>query len=131
MARLTDEMKAMFAKQLGLIATVDKDGQPNIGAKGSMRVLDDETLVFNEGAGEKTYRNLQTNPKVAIIFVDREKVDGYQIKGMAELVTSGDLYDAAIKSAEERKRRAPKTVVKIKINEIYSIRPGSTAQKIA
>jgi predicted pyridoxine 5'-phosphate oxidase superfamily flavin-nucleotide-binding protein len=131
MVRLNDEIKAMFEKQLGLIATASKDGVPNIGARGSMRVLDDETLVFNEGAGEKTFRNLQLNPKVAVIVIDREKSDGYQIKGTAEVLTSGALFDEAVRTAPLRKRRPPKAVVRIKINEIYSVRPGNTAGRLA
>ncbi len=131
MAKLNDEMKALFGKQLGLIATVGEDGEPNIGAKGSMRVLDDETLVYNEGAGEKTFRNLKSNPKVAVIVIDREKTDGYQIKGTAEVLSSGELYDEAVRTAPLRKRRPPKAVVRIKIKEIYSVRPGNTANKLA
>ncbi len=44
MARLIGEMKVMFEKQLAVIATASKDGTPNVGPKGSMHVLDDETL---------------------------------------------------------------------------------------
>ncbi len=131
MARLTSEMKTMFEKQLAVIATASSDGTPNAGPKGSMYVADDETLAYAEGTGQKTFRNLQENPKVAVLVVDREKSDGYQIKGTAEVLTSGDLFEKVARRSEERKRPRPKYVVKIKVEEIYSIRAGMTAEKIA
>ncbi len=81
MAKLTKEMKTMFEQQLSVIATASKDGIPNIGPKGSMYIFDDETLVYSEGTGEKTLKNLQQNPIAAVMVVDREKTDGYQVKG--------------------------------------------------
>ena len=131
MAKLTGEMKAMFGKQLAVIATASKEGTPNVGPKGSIHVVDAETLAYSEGAGEKTLRNLKENPKVAIMVVDWEKRDGYQIKGTAELLTSGNFFEQVAKRQEERKKPLPKYAVKINIEEIYSVRSGMTAQKIA
>ena len=131
MARLTGEMKAVFEKQLAVIATASKDGTPNVGPKGSMHVVDDETLAYAEGTGEKTLRNLQENPKVAVMVVDRENANGYQVKGTAELLNSGNFFEQMARRQEERKRPPPKCAVKIKIEEIYSVRTGMTAQKIA
>lgn len=128
MAKLTREMRTMFEKELAVIATASKDGTPNVGPKGSMYVFDDETLTYSEGTGEKTLRNLQQNPKVAVMVVDREKADGYQVKGTAELLSSGDFFEQVAKRQEQRKRPRPKYVVKIRIEEIYSVRPGMTAR---
>ena len=130
MAKLTSEMKAMFEKQLAVVATASKDGTPNVGPKGSLHVVDDGTLAYAEAMGEKTLRNLQENPKVAVMVVDREKMDGYQVKGTAELLTSGDLFEQVARRQEERKRPRPRQVVRIKAEEIYSVKPGLTAQKI-
>ncbi len=131
MAKLTDEMKALFGKQLPYVATASKDGTPNIGPKGSVHVLDDETLAYAESTGEKTYRNLLENPKITVVLVDREKADGYQIKGTVELISSGDLFDKVTKRQQEKKRSEPKYVGKIKISEIYSIKSGKTGKKLA
>ena len=131
MAELTKEMKTMFEQQLSVIATASIDGTPNIGPKGSMYVFDDETLAYSEDTGEKTLKNLQQNPKVAVMVVDREKTNGYQVKGTAELLTSGDFFEQVAKRQEERKRPRPKSVVRIRIEEIYSVKPGMTGKKIA
>ena len=131
MARLTSEVKAMFESQLSVIATASKDGTPNVGPKGSMHVVDDETLAYSESTGEKTLKNLRENPRVAVLVVDRQKSDGYQVKGTAELLSSGDLFEKVARRQEERKRPRPKLVVKIRVDEIYSVRAGVTARKIA
>jgi len=121
MAKLTSEIKAMFEKQLAVVATAGKDGTPNVGPKGSMLVVDDETLVYAESTGGKTLRNLQENPKVAVLVVDLEKGMSCQVKGTVELITSGDLFEKVARRQEERKRSLPKYVVKIQIEEIYSL----------
>ncbi len=123
-------MRAMLEQELAMIATASKDGTPNVGPKGSVHVIDEETLAYAEGTGEKTLRNLQENPKAAVLVVDREKGDGYQIKGKAELLSTGDFFEEVARKQEQRKRPRPKYAVKIKIEEIYSVKPGMTARKI-
>ena len=45
--RLTDEMKEMVERlRLCYVATVTSDGKPNLSPKGSLKVWDDETVVF-------------------------------------------------------------------------------------
>jgi len=131
MAKLSNEIKAVFEKQLAVIATSSADGTPNVGPKGSMYIADDETLAYSEGTGEKTLRNIQGNPKVAVLVVDRENSDGYQVKGTAEVLTDGDLFERVAKRSEERGRPRPKRVVRIKVDEVYSVKSGMTANKIA
>ena len=130
MAKLTSEVKEMLEKQLAVIATASKDGTPNVGPKGSIHVVDEETLAYSEGTGEKTLRNLKENPKVAVMVVDRGKSDGYQIKGRVELLTNGDFFERVANRQKERKMPLPKYVAKIRIEEVYSIKSGMTARRI-
>jgi predicted pyridoxine 5'-phosphate oxidase superfamily flavin-nucleotide-binding protein len=65
------------------------------------------------------------------MVVDRDMKDGYQVKGTAELLTSGDFFEKVATRQEERKRPRPKQVVKVRIEEVYSVKPGMTAEKIA
>lgn len=127
MAKLTAEMKQMIATQQCFIATVRPDGVPNVGPKRSTRVLDDETLVFNEGTGRATFNNIKANPKVAVAVVDRENMDGYRFVGTATIHESGPIYEQAAALAAEAGRPLPKAAVTIAIEEIYSLKPGPTA----
>ncbi len=131
MAKMTGEMKAMLEKQLSIVATSSKEGIPNVGPKGSLYVLDDETLVYSEGTAQKSLKNLRENDNVAVLVVEREKHDGYQFKGKAKLLTQGPIFDKVSERQKKRGRRPPSHVVEIKVEEIYSVKPGMTAEKIA
>ena len=131
MAKLTSDMKAMLSKQLAVVATASQSGVPNAGPKGSVLAIDDETLAYSESTQGKTFNNLQENPNVAVMVIDREKSDGFQIKGQAELVTSGNLFEQIARRQEERKKPRPKYVVRIAIDEIYSVGSGMKGKRLA
>ena len=125
MAKLTEEIKSFVTEHEAFIATASADGTPNIGAKGSTQVWDDEHIVFYELTGGRTWENLQVNPRIAIAVADRSTIKGYRLTGKAELVTEGELYDGAKKMAEMLKIPVPpKAAVKIKIDEIYDLGAG-------
>jgi predicted pyridoxine 5'-phosphate oxidase superfamily flavin-nucleotide-binding protein len=141
--KLSDELKKMFEEIRGtpavaFVATVDAEGKPNVTSKGTLGVLDDENLWYVESVGKKTYENIKKNPNVAVAIANRQKLDGYQIKGKAEIVTEGSLYERAVKVTEELSRRLGRTfrkpisAVRIKVDGVYSIQPGPRAgEKIA
>lgn len=129
MARLTQEMKDMVAAQQVFHATVSKDGMPNVAPKRSTRVLDDETLIFTEGTGNITYRNILDGSKIAAAVVDREAVDGYRFIGIAEMQTEGELFDAAAEMSAQAGKPKPFGVVLLHIEEIHSLKPGPGAGK--
>ncbi len=121
MAKLTQEMKDLIAAQQCFIATVNPDGTPNIGPKRSTRVVDDETLAYNEVTGKQTWTNVQKGSKVAIGVVDRDKSFGFRFFGTPEIVSSGPMFDAAAAAMQARGMRTPKAVVKVKIERIFSL----------
>ncbi|MCR6544809.1 pyridoxamine 5'-phosphate oxidase family protein [Dehalobacterium formicoaceticum] len=120
MAMLTNEHKE-FIKNVGLciIASADKNGVPNASYKGTLSVLDDEHLVFADIFSAKTRKNLLENNKVCVLMGDLKTMEGYQFVGEAELLNSGELYDAVSAKVIEKKFPKPVYVVKIKINEIF------------
>lgn len=124
MAKLTNEMKELMAKQLAYIATVGSDGRPNIGPKRTMRIYDDSTLIYNENTGKKTMQNLQDNGKASVAYVDWAKLDGYRFIGKAEVLTEGKIFEEA---TEYAKGKAPKAAVLIHIEEIETLKSGPTA----
>ncbi|MBI2853912.1 MAG: pyridoxamine 5'-phosphate oxidase family protein [Chloroflexi bacterium] len=131
MAKLTQDMKDLIAAQKAFVATVNADGTPNIGPKGSTKVLDDEHLIFDESTGKQTYANVQRGSRVAIAVVDRDKSKGYRFVGTSEAITSGPLYDKAAEARAKAGRSAPKCVVKIKIEKIYDLSSGKGGNLIS
>jgi uncharacterized protein len=131
MAKITALMRSMINATPCFVATSDKTGRPNVGPKISTRVLDDETLMFIEATGKKTFENIKENPLVAIAVVDKERLTGFRFCGHAQVLTSGTEFEKAKQLALQANRPVPKAVVIVKVEEIYNLKPGSTAgQKI-
>lgn len=129
MSQLTAEMKEMIATQQCFHATVSKDGIPNNAPKRSTRVFNDETLIFNEGTGGKTYQNILDGSKVAVAVVNRETVDGYRFIGTPEVLTSGEIFEKSAEMSLKAGMPRPKAVILIHIDEIHSLKPGPMAGK--
>jgi predicted pyridoxine 5'-phosphate oxidase superfamily flavin-nucleotide-binding protein len=88
--RLTDEMKGMVEHlRLCYVATVTPDGKPNLSPKGSLKVWDDETVLFADIASPGTMRNLHSYPFIEINLVDPFLRRGFRFKGRAEVCESG------------------------------------------
>lgn len=129
MAKLTQEMKDMIASQQSFVATVSKDGTPNVVPKGSLRVLDDETIMYQEGFGGQTHKNVLDGSKVAITVVDRKTPDGYRFMGTPQVHTDGPIFVQVEEAAQNAGRPKPLAVVVVPIEEIYSVKPNRTAGK--
>jgi uncharacterized protein len=129
MAKLTQEMKDMVTAQQCFHATVSKDGIPNNAPKRSTRVLNDETLIFSEGTGGATYRNILDGSKVSVAVVDRETLDGFRFVGTPEVLTEGLIYDKSAEMSLRNGMPKPKAVVLVHIDEIHSLKPGPQAGK--
>jgi predicted pyridoxine 5'-phosphate oxidase superfamily flavin-nucleotide-binding protein len=129
MPKLTAEMKGMIASQQCFIATVSKDCLPNVAPKRSTRVLDDSTLVFTEGTGGATYRNVLDGSPIVVAVVNREIPDGYRFLCRGDFQDSGDVYEQAKAMSLKNQMPAPKGVVLLNIEEIHSLKPGPGAGK--
>lgn len=98
MIKLTDQMRELIDNGLAkgtpcLVATVSKDGVPNIGYKGSVMVFDDESLAYWERTHQGTERNVDENPNVMILFRDPAARAAWRFVGKAEVHKSGALRD--------------------------------------
>lgn len=129
MSKLTAEMKEMVMNQQCFHATVSKDGVPNNAPKRSTRVFNDETLIFSEGVGGKTWQNILDGSKVAVAVVNREILDGYRFIGTPEVLTEGPVYEKSAEMSLKAGMPKPKAVILIHINEIHSLKPGPMAGK--
>ena len=103
MTKMSEEViKAIGNYKPALVATADKNGMPNVSLKGSLRLLDDERVVFVNLRSPRTVKNLQENPLISATAFDPATRKGWRIWGKAEIVTSGALYDQFKKEYAER-----------------------------
>ena len=90
MGVLTPEMQQLVRHQrLGFVASVSKDGFPNVSPKGSLTVLDDDSLVFADVESPHTAENLLQNPRTEVNVVDPFTRRGFRFRGMAEVLHTG------------------------------------------
>lgn len=131
MVKIKKDIANFIEKNPGLIATSAPSGTPNVVPKGSLKVLDEENLVYADLFGGKTTENIKNNPTVAISVVDFEGMKGYQLKGKASLIDSGAVYEKIVKTIEKLPMDLPKPryAVKIQVKEIYDLTPGPNAGK--
>ena len=89
--------------------------------KGSLKLVDDEHLLFSDIFSLKTRKNLLENPRVAIMVYEEASHRGYMFQGTAELFSNGSLYDQTVESLQKAMPRlpAPKYVVRVSIESIY------------
>ena len=99
--------------------------------KGRVRVIDDEHLVFADLFSRKTRENLLKNPKVAVTVIDEKSYRGYQIKGAAELLTAGELFEQMAEELKKAPMKLPPAtyVVKITVEAVFDQSVGPEAGK--
>jgi predicted pyridoxine 5'-phosphate oxidase superfamily flavin-nucleotide-binding protein len=114
-SRVTPELAAFIAERDSLyLATANAEGQPYIqhrgGAKGFLKVVDEQTLVFADLGGNRQYislGNLSENDKASIFLMDYPNRRRIKLWGRARVVEddpelTARLIDPAGKGQPER-----------------------------
>ncbi|MDW7726918.1 MAG: pyridoxamine 5'-phosphate oxidase family protein [Candidatus Methanoperedens sp.] len=129
MVKMPSDIKEIVAKQVPLpIATADKSGKPNVVFVTMWKLLDDETILFVDNFFNKTRKNLEANPQMAIVAYDSEAKKSYQLKGTIEIETSGARFDIATGMADAKKLPGKAALV-FNVKEIYNATYGPDAGK--
>lgn len=97
---LTEAVKKVLTENMWDLATCS-DNQPNVVPVAFKDVTADGKLVIGDVFLETTLKNLQANGgKIAISVYNATSLEGYQIKGTAEYVTSGELVETFKEAVE-------------------------------
>jgi predicted pyridoxine 5'-phosphate oxidase superfamily flavin-nucleotide-binding protein len=131
MATLTQDMKDMLGSQLSFLATTDGNNNVQIGPKGTMRVLDDSHLLYDEHTGKQAWKNVHANTHVAVAVVDHSKFKGYRFEGTAEIHQDDDIFRGAQKyAADSGHLPQPIAAMVISIEKIYTLDAGPKAGEL-
>jgi len=88
-AALTDEQVRLLQEpNFATVATLNPDGSPQLSIV--WIDWDGEHVLFNTAAGRAKPRNLERDPRLSVLVIDRE--DGYRwvaVHGAAEITTEG------------------------------------------
>lgn len=75
------------------LGTATPDGKPQISIKGSVAVLDGETLSYWERAKRTALENIAANPQVVFFYRNAEKKLNWRFHGTATVHESGETWE--------------------------------------
>ena len=103
--KLTQNMKDALKGNICYFATSSKDGKPNVVPMGLVEPIGDSQLMIVDVRMNKTRKNLAENEQVALAFTNSGRLQAYQFKGKAKVITSGELFDNAVQITKEKVHR--------------------------
>jgi predicted pyridoxine 5'-phosphate oxidase superfamily flavin-nucleotide-binding protein len=120
---ITEKIRKFVSQQkLGFVATVSPNGTPNLSPKGTISVLDKNTLVFANIRSPQTIENLEKNPSVEINIVDPFSRRGYRFKGIAKIISDGEEYDKILLSYKQNGIQTTiKSIVMVNVKQILEV----------
>jgi predicted pyridoxine 5'-phosphate oxidase superfamily flavin-nucleotide-binding protein len=130
MINLTQQMRELIDPALErgnpcLVATVSKDGIPNVGYKGSMMVFDDESLAYWERTRQGTLQNVEENPNVMILFRDPATRAAWRFLGKATIHKEGPLREQVmartVKAELDRDPERKGYAVIVKVDKVLPV----------
>ena len=97
MIKLTDEMRQFITQARAnetpcIMATASPDGVPNAGFRGTMMVLDEESLAYRERGQPSAVRQLEENPKVVVLFRHPGQNVGWKFRCTAAVYRDGPVF---------------------------------------
>lgn len=96
---IAENVKKVFEENLWYIATCA--GEPNVVPVGFKCVTDDGKFAIGAVLLETTLANIEANGMIAIATCDPATMESYQVKGKAEFVTEGPVFDFFAKLADD------------------------------
>ena len=85
---LSEDMKSIIATYpLGFVASVNKDGTPNLSPKGTFIALNDRQLAFGHIWSPGTIGNIAERPTIEINFLDVLARKAVRVRGRARMFT--------------------------------------------
>jgi predicted pyridoxine 5'-phosphate oxidase superfamily flavin-nucleotide-binding protein len=149
---INKELMEMLDGNLVYLATSTPEGRPNVVPVGLCQAINEKQLIIIDVLFNKTRKNMEDNPLVALSFTDHKRMASYQLKGRAEIHTDGPIFEQMLQMREQkgarmksgmqqgaamtkemnektermkewRKNLHPKAAVLITVEEIYSHMP--------
>ncbi|WP_457554587.1 pyridoxamine 5'-phosphate oxidase family protein [Candidatus Pyrohabitans sp.] len=119
-------------KPLVWVAT-SHEGVPHLVPVCFVKALRDGKLLLGNVFISRTQRNLEENPRIAVaVAFRREGWDGYLLKGRAEILREGKLFEDFKREVLERSggKRVLRSALLVNVEEAYSLAPRSGGKRI-
>ena len=98
MINLKDKISELIDNALAngspcILATASKEGEPDIGFKGSMMVFDQESLAYWERTRRQHLKNVLENPRVVVLYRDPKTRVNFRFHGVATVHERGPIRE--------------------------------------
>jgi predicted pyridoxine 5'-phosphate oxidase superfamily flavin-nucleotide-binding protein len=80
MVSIPKSVQDFLPGKLAWVATASREGVPNVTPKGTLKLLDEQHVVFADLFSMKTKSNLEENKKIAVTVADPATAQGYELK---------------------------------------------------
>ncbi len=98
----TEVIEFLKTREFVSVATADFNGNPNAAPKFLLKIEGDFIYLVDYIIG-RTWENIKINPKASLSFMDPDKLLGYQINGMVEIIKKGKVYDQILNELSKKK----------------------------
>jgi len=115
MKLITPEIKNLVETESVAIATVMKQGTPNVIGVAFVKVIDDK-LIVTDNFMNQTIEDIKNNSRVATIVWDKD-MEGYKLLGEATYFDSGKWVEF-VKDMPENKDMPAKGALVIKVDRV-------------
>lgn len=120
MIKITPKIKKIIEENPVTLATVDKDGKPNISVVAYVKVIAADGVIITDNFMTQTRKNVLKNSAVCLAAWNK-KWDGVKLVGKAEYHNSG-VWKQYVKSMKENKGLSAKGAILISITKIIDLK---------
>jgi uncharacterized protein len=132
MVQIPEDVIRLLIKNdnVALIGSVDKAGIPNISPRFVLGIVgDNNRLLFADAFENKTFTNLLAWNRITASVIDKDSMEGYQLKGEASEVTDGELVSLASQKLKEHGFNSEShRVWVLDVKEIFSSKPSADSR---
>lgn len=121
MVDIPQHVQVFLPGKLAWVATASSQGTPNTTPKGTLKLLDSQHVCFADLFSGKTRHNLRENKQIAVTVADPSTGRGYQLKGIAELLDSGPLFESVCQQVVglQKGLPMPRCAVRITVEAVF------------
>lgn len=119
-------------KPLVWVAT-SRGGEPHLAPVCFVKVIGGGRLLIGNVFITRTERNVESNPRIAVAVAFRRRGwDGYLLKGRAEVIREGELFEDFKREVLERSggKRELRSALLVSVEEVYSLAPRKGSKRL-
>jgi predicted pyridoxine 5'-phosphate oxidase superfamily flavin-nucleotide-binding protein len=98
-----------------------------------VKVIGGGRLLIGNVFITRTERNVESNPRIAVAVAFRRRGwDGYLLKGRAEVIREGELFEDFKREVLERSggKRELRSALLVSVEEVYSLAPRKGSKRL-